>query len=109
MINHMFVSELSPEVDYHGERLTKIGTRAWLNGEYVIPSYLGEVLLAVVAMATACLHQASSGHPICIQGGYHSDTTVALLHYHPQQHSGVDGVVRSDSGDGDTNAIHWNK
>lgn len=75
-------------------------------GEYVISSYLSEVLLAVVAVATTCLHQASSWHSICIKGGHHSDTTVALLHYHPEEHSGVDGVRRGDSGDGDTNAIH---
>lgn len=70
--------------------------------------YLGKVVLAVVAVATACLHQAAGGQTVCVISGRHSDAAVALLHYDSQEHSSVDAVGRSDTGDGDTDAVHWN-
>lgn len=70
--------------------------------------YLGEVVLAAVAVATACLHQAAGGQTVCVISGHHSYAAVALLHYDSQEHSSIDAVGRSDTGDGDMDMVHWN-
>lgn len=75
--------------------------------EEVVLSYLGKVVLAVVAVATARLHQASGGHSICVDGGDNADAAVALLHDYTEQHAGVDAVGPGNAGDGDADAVHW--
>lgn len=72
----------------------------------VCPHYLGEVVLAVVAVAVACLHQAAGRHALRVICGHHADAAVALFHHDPEQDAGVDAVVRGDIGDGDMDAVH---
>lgn len=53
-------------------------------------SYLVEVVLSIITVASAGLHQPAGGLPVGVPGGHHPDTTVALLHHDGEQDSSVD-------------------